>query len=290
MKTTILIILSICFCSILFSQDTILLRNGNEIRAKVLEEGVYQVKYNNFNDPDGLIFYLSKTDIFMIKYQNGTKTVINKKSSGEQMYQEPVKKISIGMDSIKFFIGYDILKGIVDENSLTVGYKLKKHHFITASIGFTYCNKLFQGPGLSSDYENYPLFAYKGPTFRASYYYLETSSFYYGLDVFYKHLYYTSHNFREEYNDAGNSTYFERSEDAKVYGWHIDFGWIVNYPKSRFYLNPSLGLGMTTKFRTYTTTNLYPPYWVSQWLPIGTFSERQSYVSFIMGLNIGVKF
>ena len=297
MKIIILTIVSIFFCSLIFAQDTIILRNGNRIRSKVLEIEANQIKYTNFNDPDGIIYYMPKSDIKLIKYQNGTKTIINPQavSIGIEISTEPFnkpRKISIGMDSTKFFIGYDVLKGIIDENSLMFGYKFNKHQFVTASIGFTYCSKYSQGSALSPDQEKYPLFIFKGPTFRASYNYLLTRSFYIGFDACYKHLYYTSHWFQESYNDAGYNycTYFERSEDAKVFGWHIDAGFFLNHPKSRFYINPIFGIGQTTRYRTYTTTNESQPYWVDPWLPLGTFSETLKYISYNVGFNCGIRF
>jgi hypothetical protein len=90
MKSIILTLSGIYFCFILFAQDTIVLKNGNEIKAKVIEIGVKEIKYKIFDYPDGPDIYISKSNIFMIKFQNGTKTVINQNPVNKQF--QPVLK------------------------------------------------------------------------------------------------------------------------------------------------------------------------------------------------------
>jgi TM2 domain-containing membrane protein YozV len=63
--------------NILFAQDAIIFLNGNEVQAKVTEVTVNEVKYHRFDNPNGPLYTVSKKDIFMIKYENGTKDVIN---------------------------------------------------------------------------------------------------------------------------------------------------------------------------------------------------------------------
>lgn len=58
------------------SCDLIILRNGQEIQAKVLEVGQTEVKYKNCDNLSGPTFTKSKSEIFMIKHPNGTNTVI----------------------------------------------------------------------------------------------------------------------------------------------------------------------------------------------------------------------
>lgn len=65
--------------------DVIVLNSGDEIEAKVLEVGLSEVKYKMCDNPDGPTFIESRTKIFMIKYQNGTKTVLK----GEEAKEEP---------------------------------------------------------------------------------------------------------------------------------------------------------------------------------------------------------
>jgi len=56
-----------------FGQDILIKSNGDEIRAKVLEVGIDIIKYKMYDNPDGPLYNISKKDVFMIKYENGSK-------------------------------------------------------------------------------------------------------------------------------------------------------------------------------------------------------------------------
>jgi hypothetical protein len=58
-------------------QDIITLKNGEEIKSKVIDNGSNVIRYVKFESQSGPIFALEKTDIFMIKYENGTKDVFD---------------------------------------------------------------------------------------------------------------------------------------------------------------------------------------------------------------------
>jgi hypothetical protein len=61
--------------SALHAQDIITLKNGDEIKAKVQEVGSADVKYKKFENLTGPTYTLLKTEIFMIKYENGEKDI-----------------------------------------------------------------------------------------------------------------------------------------------------------------------------------------------------------------------
>ena len=58
-----------------YGQDIITLKNGDEIKSKVLEVNPDLIKYKNWTNMDGPIYSIVKGDVFMIKYSNGTKDV-----------------------------------------------------------------------------------------------------------------------------------------------------------------------------------------------------------------------
>ena len=58
-----------------FAQDVIVFRTGDEVKAKVEEVGTSEVKYRKFENPSGPLYTKSKSEIFMIRYQNGDKEV-----------------------------------------------------------------------------------------------------------------------------------------------------------------------------------------------------------------------
>ncbi|MEP5612171.1 MAG: hypothetical protein ABJP45_07970 [Cyclobacteriaceae bacterium] len=57
------------------SQDIITKKDGNEIEAIVIEITEESVKYRKQENSDGSLYTLNKSEIFMIKYENGTKDV-----------------------------------------------------------------------------------------------------------------------------------------------------------------------------------------------------------------------
>jgi hypothetical protein len=64
------------------AQDVITLKNGEEIKAKVLEVGLGEIKYKKADNPNGPLYTTSKTLVFMIRYENGTKDVFTAPSMG----------------------------------------------------------------------------------------------------------------------------------------------------------------------------------------------------------------
>ncbi len=60
-----------------FSQDLIILKNGDEIKSKVEEINQENIKYKKFENLTGPLYTLDIYEIFMIKYENGTKDVFN---------------------------------------------------------------------------------------------------------------------------------------------------------------------------------------------------------------------
>jgi TM2 domain-containing membrane protein YozV len=71
------ITICIAFSVTMFAQDIIILKNGNDIQAIVIEVGTEDVKYKRFDNQNGPNYTLKKSDIFMIMYENGSKDVFN---------------------------------------------------------------------------------------------------------------------------------------------------------------------------------------------------------------------
>ncbi len=68
----VLLSTSNCFC-----QDLITKKNGEDIKAKVTEITTGEVKYKRFDNLDGPIYSIGKSDVLLIKYKNGTNLVMN---------------------------------------------------------------------------------------------------------------------------------------------------------------------------------------------------------------------
>ena len=69
-----LAIFGICIGSA-FAQDVITLKNAEEIQAIVQEIGEVEIKYKKFENPNGPNYTLKRSEIFTIKYENGSRDV-----------------------------------------------------------------------------------------------------------------------------------------------------------------------------------------------------------------------
>jgi hypothetical protein len=201
-------------------------------------------------------------------------------------------KVTYSQDSCRYFFEYDLIKGLIHENSFTLGYNLPKKKFITASIGYAYSNNFLRS---SMDLANtspsdldYPILIYKGPVFRASINKMITPLIYIGFEGLYKHVFYNNSTFEDGINNGG-STIFTRDEKADVIGYHLQVGYITNPLKNElFYINPSIGFGFIKRFRNINTTDSYwhggeiaPP-------PLGRSYDKKTQVSLEFCLKIGM--
>ena len=64
------------------AQDTIYTRNGETVAAKVYEITSTEIKYRKPSNPDGPLYVMSKDDVAVIEYKNGSKDVFQKDASG----------------------------------------------------------------------------------------------------------------------------------------------------------------------------------------------------------------
>lgn len=95
----------------LFAQDIITLKNGEDLKAKILEVLSNEIKYKRYDNMDGPIFTLRKSEILMITYQNGTREVIKATSpadSGGKVYAYAPEDLRPGMKYKQLKEIYDI--------------------------------------------------------------------------------------------------------------------------------------------------------------------------------------
>jgi hypothetical protein len=75
MKKIFLFIVAVLMFNGLSAQDLILKKNGDEINAKVQEIGVTEIKYKKSDNLNGPVYTLLKSEVFMVKFENGTKEI-----------------------------------------------------------------------------------------------------------------------------------------------------------------------------------------------------------------------
>lgn len=71
------------------AQDILTKRNGDELQVKVQEITLTEVKYKRFDNLEGPVISILKSEVFMIKYENGSKTVITEEPAQQAATPTP---------------------------------------------------------------------------------------------------------------------------------------------------------------------------------------------------------
>ena len=121
MKKCGLTLLVCVFClSAAVAQDTLYKRNGDIIITKILEVNPEIVKYKNFSFLEGPIYSVAKSELFMIRYQNGLKDIFLEEQSKPNDDYATDKKTS---KPTKFSLGEITDNPIsIDGYSYSIGY------------------------------------------------------------------------------------------------------------------------------------------------------------------------
>jgi len=64
------------FGASLYAQDIITLRNGNEVRARITEISATEIRYLRFDNLDGPMRIIPRSDVFFIVYEDGTQEIV----------------------------------------------------------------------------------------------------------------------------------------------------------------------------------------------------------------------
>ncbi|MDR2287286.1 MAG: hypothetical protein LBE04_07415 [Prevotellaceae bacterium] len=78
-KLIMMFVCFVCFVQSLYAQDVITKQNGDVINSKISEISTDIVKYKKLELLNGPDYTISTVEIFMIKYENGSKDIFEKK-------------------------------------------------------------------------------------------------------------------------------------------------------------------------------------------------------------------
>ena len=107
MKYILLFILFICSSNITKAQDTLSMRSGENILVKVIEVGTSEVKYKKQDNLNGPIFSILKSDLLIIKYENGTKDDFSSIKKIEEYNLSGIDPYIQGkLDAQRYYNGY----------------------------------------------------------------------------------------------------------------------------------------------------------------------------------------
>jgi hypothetical protein len=71
MKQLLILLTALFFSTIVFSQDQIIKKNGQTIKAKVIEIGTVEIKYKLPDNPEGPLYAIDRNTVTKIVYANG---------------------------------------------------------------------------------------------------------------------------------------------------------------------------------------------------------------------------
>lgn len=80
--TTLTFLFTLVYVGI--AQDILTKKTGDDLQVKILEVGQSEIRYKMFNNLEGPIFSISKGEILMVRYENGTKDVFGSSTAGSQ--------------------------------------------------------------------------------------------------------------------------------------------------------------------------------------------------------------
>ena len=79
-KLSFFLLLSITV-NLSYSQDLITKKSGEDIKVKVLEVATSEIKYRKSENLNGPIFTILKSEVLLVRYENGSKDIFNEISS-----------------------------------------------------------------------------------------------------------------------------------------------------------------------------------------------------------------
>lgn len=131
-----------------YGQDVIVQKNGDEIKAKVEQVLDTEIKYRKFDNPGGPVYSIKKAEVFMIKYENGSKDVFTSQTSPVITQPTQPSKPKISYNDIKpaktgTAINYALIAPIMILGSLSAFSDDED-----SNIGFGVCATVVAGVGI----------------------------------------------------------------------------------------------------------------------------------------------
>lgn len=91
------------------AQDLITKKNGEDIKAKVIEIGLNEVKFKRFDNLDGPLIIIAKSEVLIIRYENGGKEIFEESNLSIVKLEMPKDmnwNRQAEIDAQKYYRGY----------------------------------------------------------------------------------------------------------------------------------------------------------------------------------------
>lgn len=147
-----------------YGQDVITKKDGTDIAAKVLEVNTGDIKYKKFDNQQGPTFTMLKSEILIIRYENGSKDVFPVGNSTYETKQkkekgDPTSKSNYFISpNLAYAFALNLPDGVkVSDLSLNIdnGYFLLKNFALVTAIGLDNSHYSTSSSSSSSSYQYY---------------------------------------------------------------------------------------------------------------------------------------
>lgn len=94
------------------AQDILIKRNGDELEVKVQEISLNEIKYKRFDNLEGPLISIAKSEVFMVKYENGTKETFTTAAQPAATRGRQMQGIADSQENLKLAgprIGFTVL-------------------------------------------------------------------------------------------------------------------------------------------------------------------------------------
>lgn len=131
-------LLALCIIAINLSclaQDIIVTKDAKRMNAKVTEVNVDNVRYKNYDNLDGPVYTLLKSDIASIVYQNGQEETFSSESTTQTMFIQTTEQTASVLNRTQIVSSGNVLEDMQTFNSaLYLRYKSGKQLATTGWI------------------------------------------------------------------------------------------------------------------------------------------------------------
>lgn len=131
------------------AQDAIIMNNGTEMKVKVQEITVNEVKFKKWDNINGPLYTLLKNDVFMIKYENGSKDTFLKTNLTKENISYNADDESMGYDRIRYN-GPRVGVTVFGDGSIKDDLKRRDYQGVISQFGWQLETRLFTTPNETS--------------------------------------------------------------------------------------------------------------------------------------------
>lgn len=131
-KFLLVLVAAMSITQFAMSQDVIILLNSEEIQAKVKTVGINEITYIRWDNLDGPVYELPKSDILYVKYANGQKEIFN---TGANVNKTTKPYISRFQSYI--YLGADLFINYGGPSlDVSIGARTSQYFYIGGGVGW----------------------------------------------------------------------------------------------------------------------------------------------------------